>query len=129
MNRKLTIILACISILLAGCEKFEPTELHMTELYDGDKTVTCTVTITNNGGCSNFSEQGGIVSFSNNPSHLDQYSVVEVIYKNSTELIYSFTRTLPIADTTYFLRAFVKTNAGTGYSNIIAVKTRTPEEL
>lgn len=124
MGRKITIILAFASILLAGCEKFEPAKLRMTALYDpSDKTVTCTVTITDNGGCTNFTEQGGMFSLSENPSHLDQYSTIEVMNKNSSEHKFIYKTRLSQDDVTYFVRAYVKTNAGTGYSNIIAVKT------
>jgi hypothetical protein len=124
MGRKITIILAFASILLAGCEKFEPAQLHMTALYDpSDKTVTCSVTITDNGGCTNFTEQGGMFSLGENPSHLDQYSTIEVMYKNSAEHKYIYKTRLSQDDVTYFVRAYVKTNAGTGYSNIIAIKT------
>jgi len=124
MGRKIIILIAFASILLAGCAKFEPAQLTMTALYDPiDKTVTCTVTITHNGGCSNFTEQGGIFSLSENPSHLDQYSTVEVMYRNSEELVYTYKTRLSQTGVTYFVRGYVKTNAGTGYSNIIAIDT------
>lgn len=124
MGRKITILIAFASILLAGCAKFEPAQLHMTALYDPtDKTVTCTVTITHNGGCTNFSEQGGIFSLSETPSHLDQYSTVEVMNRNSEELVYTYKTRLSQTGVTYFVRGYVKTNGGTGYSNIIAIDT------
>lgn len=124
MGRKITIILAFASLILAGCAKFEPAQLNMTAIYDpSDRTVTCTVTITDNGGCTNFTEQGGIYSLGENPSHLDQYSTIEVMEKNVSELIYTYKTRLPLLNEKYFIRGYVKTNAGTGYSNIIAIDT------
>lgn len=124
MNRKILVLLAFLSVTLFGCAKFEPPILKMKANYDpSNQTVTCTVTITDNGGCTNFSEQGGIYSLSSNPSHLDQYSTIEVVEKNATTMIYEYKTRLPQVDVTYYVRAFVKTNAGTGYSNIIAIET------
>ena len=50
-------------------------------------------------------------------------SVVEVFERNSTEMVYKYETSLPLEDVTYYIRAYVKTNAGTGYSNIIAIST------
>ena len=124
MNRKILVLLAFMAVTLFGCAKFGPPILKMTANYDpSNQTVTCKVTITDNGGCTNFSEQGGIYSLNSTPSHLDQYSVIEVVERNSTSMIYEYKTRLPQVNVTYFIRAYVKTNAGTGYSNIIAVET------
>jgi hypothetical protein len=124
MRRNVAILFVLIAVLFVGCAKFEPPILTMKANYDPfDQTVTCTVTIIDNGGCTNFTEQGGIVSLNSTPSHLDQYSVVEVYENNSTEMIYTYETKLSQENVTYYLRAFVKTNAGTGYSNIISVST------
>jgi hypothetical protein len=124
MRRNISILLVVIAVLFVGCEKFEPAQLHMKAVYDpADQTVSCTVTITDNGGCTNFSEQGGIFSLNEKPSHLDQYSTVEIIETNSTAMVYEYKTRLPQANVTYYVRAFVKTNAGTGYSNIISINT------
>ncbi len=124
MRRNVAILFVLIAVLFVGCEKFEPPILTLKANYDPFfKTVSCTVTIVDNGGCTNFTEQGGIFSLNSTPSHLDQYSVVEVFERNSTEMVYKYETSLPLEDVTYYIRAYVKTNAGTGYSNIIAIST------
>lgn len=124
MSRKISVLLVLMALILLGCEKFVPAELHMTSIYDPtNQTVTCKVVITDNGGCTNFTEQGGMFSLNDTPSHLDQYSTVEVMEKNSKEMIFEYKTRLPQVDVTYYIRAYVKTNAGTGYSNIIAIET------
>lgn len=124
MSKKISLLIVLLSLILFGCEKFVPAELHMTALYDPiTQIVTCKVTITDNGGCTNFTEQGGIFSLNETPSHLDQYSTVEIVEKNSKEMTFVYETRLPQLDVTYYLRAYVKTNAGTGYSNIIAIET------
>lgn len=127
MKTKITplFLLFSLLVLLMGCAKFEPAQLKMTATYNPEeRTVTCDVTIIDDGGCSNFTEQGGIFSLSEVPSHLDQYSVVEVVEKNTKNTTFRYkTSKLPLENTTYYIRTYVKTNAGTGYSNIVTFDT------
>ena len=120
-------VLFSLLILFAGCMDFEPAQLKMDATYDPEtRIVTCDVTIIDDGGCSNFTEQGGIYSLSEVPSHLDQYSTVEVVEKNTKETTFTYQTKLTLDNTKYYIRTYVKTNAGTGYSNIVSFDT-TPE--
>lgn len=110
--------------IMQSCAKFEPAECALNVDYNPDSVWTeCHVTITNDGGCSYFTEQGYCVSFFQTPSMIDDNSTVEVVNSGGKQINYSWKMKLTEIDTTYFIRAYVKTNAGTGYSNIVSVTT------
>lgn len=107
-----------------NCQKFEPAICSLeASLDEQSDIVTLTATITDNGGCSFFTDQGYCYSFFSNPSMLDSYSETEVIASQTENTSFSWTHKVDIPDTSYFFVAYVKTNAGIGYSNIVEVKT------
>jgi hypothetical protein len=126
MKRRITslFVLFSLLVLFAGCIDFEPATLKMEATYDPEsRVVTCDVTIVNDGGCINFTEQGGIYSLNEVPSHLDQYSTVEVVERNTKETTFRYQTKLTLNNTKYYIRTYVKTNAGTGYSDIVSFDT------
>lgn len=107
-----------------SCAKFDPVDCSLNVDYNPDSVWTeCHVTILDDGGCSYFTEQGYCVSFFGEPSIIDENSTIEVINSGGNEINYSWKMKLTEIDTTYYIRAYVKTNAGTGYSNIVSVTT------
>lgn len=111
-------------ILVQSCQKFEPATCVLNiETPNDSVSIKCSADITDNGGCIYFIEQGYCLSFYHTPSTTDKNSTIEKINTGVRDNTFSWDLELTEADTTYYIRAFVKTNAGTGYSNIISVRT------
>jgi len=116
-----------LGLCMASCMKFEPAEVKLTTAHHlATNVVECKATITDNGGCPNFTEQGAMYSFYQEPTLLDNYAMIECFNKNKKETDFTFNFVLPLYDTIYYVRAYVKTNAGIGYSNIVKINTYLP---
>ena len=111
-------------LIMQSCAQFEPVECELNVDYNPDSVWTeCHVTIKDDGGCSYFIEQGYCVSFFQTPSLIDENSTVEAVNSGVEQTTYSWKMKLTEIDTTYYIRAYVQSNAGTGYSNIVSVNT------
>lgn len=124
--KKILFIVFSLLILSTGCRKFEPATISLDVAYDkntGD--ATCNAKILDDGGCPYFTEQGICFSLYETPSHTDEYSQIEIVNKGTEELTFSTVVHLSLADSYYYVRAYVKTNAGIAYSDIIEVSTFT----
>lgn len=116
----IVILFLCI---INSC-KFEPAELKLTVTYDyEDNIVSGNATITDNGGCTNFTEQGAMFSLYKEPTLVDKYAEIECFNTNVENTSFEVLFKLPHYDTTFYVRAYVKTNAGIGYSNIVEIRT------
>lgn len=126
--KKLTILFLLIACAIVGCRDFYPAQMALTVDYNAEtKGAICTSQITDDGGCPFFTEQGICYGFYPEPSLIDGYSDIDVINKLTEELEFSTLIDLPLADTIYYVRTYVKTNAGIGYSDIVEVSTHLPE--
>jgi hypothetical protein len=123
--KKFRFLFFSLSILIMqSCAQFEPAECELNVDYNPDSVWTeCHVTIKDDGGCSYFTEQGYCIGFFQTPSLIDDNSTVEMVNSGVEQTGYSWKMKLTEIDTTYYIRAYVKTNAGTGYSNIVSVTT------
>ncbi|MEG1556616.1 MAG: hypothetical protein RR356_07830 [Bacteroidales bacterium] len=117
-----TIIFFCVS----SCQKFEPATCDLQTKYIGIDSVFCTATIQNDGGCTYFTEQGYCYSFLPNPSHTSTRTTIEKLVKGTTDTKFTWIMTPQEKDTAYYIRAYVKTNAGIGYSNEKKIIINTP---
>jgi len=89
--------------------------------------------IIDGGGDNFFKSKGYIYGFNNEPTLLDGKSTsFEIIsYQNK----WHFDWAMPVKwhfvvpDTVYYVRAWVKTNAGIGYSNPVRIKSPSREDM
>ncbi|MCQ2292036.1 MAG: hypothetical protein MJZ39_02605 [Bacteroidales bacterium] len=119
-------LLLFITILFAGCSKFEPATVEITSISNTGKNLECTATITDLGGCTHIIEEGFCYSIFEDVLIPEMYTTtIPVAYNLSAgdSLKFSLKETLPMADTVYYVRAYVKNNAGLSYSDIVKVNT------
>lgn len=111
-------------LLLGSCQRFDIVQCEMNVEHHPDSTWTvCNVRITDDGGFNYFSEKGYCVSFYNNPTILDvEAEVTRLGETGDEEREYSWKMRLTEHDTTYYIRAYIKNNAGLAYSNTVPVK-------
>lgn len=128
MKNTIKIVVSTVLILvtlLVGCQKFERAQIEITNCHADGKVMTGSARITDDGGCPYFIEQGYCYSLFDTVSAAEVYTtMVPVIYStDATE--FSWQSILPLADTVYYVRAYVKTNAGIAYSSVQSVNTTT----
>lgn len=118
-------ILVTVAILttMVGCTKFEPATVTITSCGADGKTMFGSARITDNGGCSYFIEQGFCYSLLDTVSVSEIYTTTVPVAYSTDSLGFAWTAELPLADTTYYVRAYVKTNAGIAYSKLESVST------
>lgn len=127
--KKITLFLLLIGCILVGCRDFYPAQMKLSVDFNHENSMATAVgEIVDDGGCSFFTEQGICYGFYPEPSHIDGYSQIKIVEEQTEETQFSIQIPLPIKDTIYFMRAYVKTNAGIGYSEIVEVSTKIPEE-
>jgi len=124
-HRTLFIIaLALVSAaIFATCQRFEPATIEISSLSADGKLMTGTAKITDNGGCDYFVEQGYCYSIFDTLSASETYTTMVPVAYNSTEYSFNWSRELPLSDTTYYVCAYVKTNAGIAYSKKKTINT------
>lgn len=123
MKKIITLCLATILLSLAGCQKFTPATVVLKDCSTNGKTLTGTAFISDNGGCTYFIEQGFCFSIFDKLSASDVYTTVVTINRSTFDEQFEWTYDLPMADTTYYVCAYVKTNAGISYSETTPVST------
>ena len=121
------LILSFVVLCLSGCAKFEPAtiDLSVTPMPVNEETVwfDCKGTVTNNGGCKYFNEMGFLFSFTDEPMYKGDDVITVAVEENIETTTFDYTHTSVMIDTVYFVRAYVCTNAGTGYSETKTVST------
>ena len=121
------LIMSVVVLCLSGCTKFEPAtvELSVSPLPVGDATIwlDCKGNVTHNGGCKYFNEMGVLFSFTDEPTYKGDDVTTVAVEKDIETTTFDLTYTTVMTDTVYFVRAYVCTNAGTGYSETKTIST------
>lgn len=128
MKKYFSILIMSVMLLcLSGCTKFEPAtvDLNVTPLTINTETLwlDCKGTVTNNGGCKYFNEMGFLFSFTPDPVYKGENVITTAVEENIETPTFDYTYSNVMIDTVYFVRAYVCTNAGTGYSETKMVST------
>lgn len=113
--------------LFEGCTKFGTAVVEIKSAnVENQNRLKVFAEITDDGGCDYFMEQGFCYSLFNNPSLSDVFSTqIKVVDGYSTEPVFcDSSATLPMADTSYYIRAYVKNSAGLSYSPTVKVSTK-----
>ncbi len=124
----LTSLVLILFFLNNGCTKFEPAivSLSVTPIvYPGTCLMDCKADISNNGGCKYFNEQGFCFSLNPNPTYKGEDVITVISMEDVESTNYTLNYPAPLLDTIYYVRAYVCTNAGTGYSDVVTVSTYT----
>ncbi len=117
--KNILLSLCIVSLLLISCKKYESATLTLSSTLDTTTFILKgQVTIVDDGGTENFTEQGYIYSFAKEPTLHDRYGTTVVVNKNAKNSSFTFEGNLPVLDTMYYIRAYTKSNGGVGYSNI-----------
>lgn len=119
MKRYRLFVLALVlvaSSFFVTCQRFEPATIEISSIYADGKLMSGNATILDDGGCDYFVEQGYCYSLFDTLSATETYTTMVPVAYNSKEYSFNWSRELPIADTTYYVCAYVKTNAGIAYS-------------
>ena len=121
------ILLSFVVLCLSSCAKFEPAtiDLGVTPVPAGEGALwlNCQGTVTNNGGCKYFNEMGFLFSLTPDPMYKAEDVVTVAVEENIESTTFDLVYTDVKIDTVYFVRAYVCTNAGTGYSESKMVST------
>ena len=121
---KIATLCFCAALLLASCTKFGTAVSTITYSFDkGTKQLTVNAQITDNGGCHYYMEQGFCYSLFTPPDMNDIFTAQVKVNGYSEVDTFSTTFTLPLADTAYYVRAYVKNSAGLSYSDVVKVST------
>lgn len=130
-NLKIVLLfLSCVLLLiLSNCQRFDIATLKITycDVTENAKGINCTAQVIDNGGCKYFVEQGFCYSLLDSMPNLNQLytTVVPVAYTVFSTAMDTFSwkqEYMEFLDTTYFVRAYVKTNAGIAYSEVDTVR-------
>lgn len=127
-NKCIALIFGALLLLGSGCSKFEPAivDLSVTPVvYPGTCILDCKGTVTDNGGCKFFNEMGFLYSLSPDPTYKGEEVTTIVAEEDIESTTFDMTYNAPVLDTVYYVRAYVCTNAGTGYSETKIVPTYT----
>lgn len=111
------------SSLFVTCQRFEPATIEISSVFADGKLMSGNATIIDDGGCDYFVEQGYCYSLFDTLSATETYTTMVPVAYNSKEYTFSWSRELPLADTTYYVCAYVKTNAGIAYSEKKSINT------
>jgi hypothetical protein len=124
--KKSVLLLAVFGLLLVqSCDDPKAPESKLTASYFPiSDSVYCTVSITEDNGCKYFSEQGIVYAFYDNPVYTDNvFASVNKVNEGTEERSFTFAFKVDELDTTYYIRAYIKSNYGTGYSNTVKIVT------
>lgn len=121
---KCAALLALILITtFVGCQKFEPATVEITSCSADGKTMFGSARVTEDGGCTYFIEQGYCYSLLDTVSATEIYTTMVPVAYSTKEPTFTWKEELPMADTVYYVKAYVKTNAGIAYSKTHTVST------
>jgi hypothetical protein len=124
--KKTILLLAIFGLVLAqSCDDPQAPESKLTATYSPlSDSVYCTVSITEDHGCKYFSEQGIVYAFYKDPVYTDNvFASVNEVNKATENRSFNFAFEANEPDTTYYIRAYIKSNYGTGYSNTVKIIT------
>ena len=113
----------CAAILLAGCTKYGTAVSTITDYSYANKQLTVNALVTDDGGCDYYMEQGFCYSLFCPPNITDIYTTLVKVNNYSEIDTFAATFTLPLADTAYYVCAYVKNSAGLSYSDAVKVST------
>ncbi|MBO4645335.1 MAG: hypothetical protein J5642_02335 [Bacteroidales bacterium] len=127
----IVLFVSTLLFALAGCSKFEPATVTASVtpiVYPGNCIMDCKGTITENGGCKYFNEVGFLFSLAPEPTYKgENVTTLSMEEHDGKNTAFNLTYNAPVMDTIYYVRAYVCTNAGTGYSDVQIVSTHTSE--
>lgn len=116
-----------LAAMAIGCAKFEPATVGVSVtpiVTPGSCIMDCKGTITDNGGCKYFNEVGFLFSLKPDPVYKgDEVTTLRVEEHDGKATTFDMTYQAPIMDTIYYVRSYVCTNAGTGYSETKIIST------
>ncbi len=128
----ITLFVGILLVLVAGCTKFEPATVDASVtpiVYPGTCIMDCKGTITANGGCKYFNEVGFLFSLTPEPTYkAEGVTTIAMEEHDGKSTTFNLTYNAPVLDTVYYVRAYVCTNAGTGYSEAKIIPTYTDNE-
>ena len=113
----------CAAMLLCGCTKYGTAVSTITSYSYGNKQLTVNALVTDDGGCDYYREQGFCYSIFSLPDMNDIFTTKVVVSTHSEVDTFSATFTLPLADTAYYVRSYVRNSAGLSYSDVVKVST------
>lgn len=117
----MTVVL--LAVLFAGCQKMEPVTCEIKSAVTEGTLLTATAVITEDGGTSYFAEQGFAYSFYDTLSATDVYTTMVPLAYSTDLPAFSWSYRLPMADTVYYIAAYVKNNGGIAFSKPKKVST------
>ncbi|MBQ4355404.1 MAG: hypothetical protein II757_01955 [Bacteroidales bacterium] len=131
-TRLVSLCIGCLLLLVAGCTKFDPAtvEAKVIPVTTSNQCIMdCEGTITNNGGCKYFNEVGFLFSLNPDPTYKgEEVTTIMMEDHDGKSTTFDVVYNAPLLDTIYYVRAYVCTNAGTGYSESEIVSTYTSAE-
>lgn len=120
------VLMLLLAVIFASCSKFEPATVEITSISNTGKNLECTATILDMGGCTHITEEGFCYSIFDTVAITEMYTTTIPVAYNlsvSDSLVFHLKEILPMADTAYYVRAYVKNNAGLAYSKVVKVTT------
>lgn len=121
--KKIAVFSLCVVTLLTGCTKFGTAVSEISSYTFKNNQLTVNATITDNGGCDYYMEQGFCYRLDTFPSLNDVFTTQVIVNTHTEDETFSATFSLPVADTTYFVCSYVKNSAGLSYSNVKRIST------
>ena len=129
MKKIKRLLVLCVSamFLLTGCVKFGTAVSEISTYSYKDRQLTINAIVTDNGGCDYYMEQGFCFRQDTFPNLNDVFTTQVIVNTHSEADTFTAKFSLPIEDTTYYVCAYVKNNAGLSYSNVKKISTH-PED-
>ena len=121
--KKFITLCFCAALMFAGCTKYGTAVSKISSYSYANRQLTVKAEITDNGGCDYSMEQGFCYSLFTPPDINDIYTTVVTVNNYSVVDTFSATFSLPLVDTAYYVRSYVKNSAGLSYSNVVKVST------
>ena len=120
------LITLCIIFFISSCQRFDPPEirLQMTMNPKDSSAYNFYATILDGGGVY-FNQKGYVYGLNKNPTHMNSECISDSVSSNPDDWFFHWSMSVdkyfPIEDTFYYVCGWVRTNAGTGYSNAVRI--------
>lgn len=121
--KRLMTLCFCAAVLLAACTRYGTAVSTITSTEYENKQLKVSALVSDNGGCDFYMEQGFCYSLFSPPSLTDIYTTQVKVNGYSEVDSFSAVFTLPLTDTAYYVRAYVKNSAGLSYSPVVKIPT------